>query len=153
MKTFLTALVLTFSMSIFAQVEAPQPSPNSNTTQMVGLSEVSIAYSRPSAKGRAVFGNLVPYNKRWRTGANENTIITFSTDVEIGEQALEAGSYAVYSTPNKELPAFFERNNSPQLIEIFTPRLKNDKVLLSYFDFLKNNIDFKSVLHSKSLES
>jgi 2-succinyl-5-enolpyruvyl-6-hydroxy-3-cyclohexene-1-carboxylate synthase len=54
---------------------------------------------------------------------------------------------------NKELPAFFERNNSPQLIEIFTPRLKNDKVLLSYFDFLKNNIDFKSVLQPKSLKS
>lgn len=102
MKTFLTALVLTFSMSIFAQLEAPQPSPNSNTTQMVGLSEVSIAYSRPSANERAVFGNLVPFNKRWRTGANENTIITFSTDVKIGEQALEAGSYAVYSTPKKE---------------------------------------------------
>jgi len=102
MKTFLTALALTFSMSIFAQLEAPQPSPNSNTTQMVGLSELSIAYSRPSAKGRAVFGNLVPYNKRWRTGANENTIITFSTDVKIGEQALEAGSYAVYSTPKEE---------------------------------------------------
>jgi hypothetical protein len=102
MKTLLTALLLTCSMTVFAQVDAPQPSPNASLTQVVGLSEVSVAYSRPSAKGRTIFGDLVPYNKKWRTGANENTLITFSDDVEIGEQILSAGSYAIFSVPKKE---------------------------------------------------
>lgn len=102
MKTILTGLALAISVFTFAQIETPQPSPNSSLIQNIGLSEVSVAYSRPSANGRTIFGDLVPYNKRWRTGANENTIITFSDDVEIGGQALAAGSYAIYTIPKKQ---------------------------------------------------
>lgn len=101
MKTLFTVLTLLFSVLGFCQIETPQPSPNATMTQVVGLSETSVAYSRPSAKGRVIFGDLVPYNQRWRTGANENTIITFSDDVEVGEQLLSAGSYAVYTLPKK----------------------------------------------------
>lgn len=102
MKTILTGLALAISVFTYAQVETPQPSPNSTFTQVVGLSEVSVAYSRPSANGRTIFGDLVPYNKKWRTGANENTIITFSDDVMLEGQSLSAGSYAIYTIPKKE---------------------------------------------------
>lgn len=102
MKTILTAFALVMSVFVYAQIETPQPSPNSTMTQNVGLSEMTIAYSRPSAKGRVIFGDLIPFNKRWRTGANENTVITFTDDVMIGGQALEAGTYALYSIPKKD---------------------------------------------------
>ncbi|MBZ9627628.1 DUF2911 domain-containing protein [Psychroflexus sp. CAK57W] len=102
MKTILTGLALAISVFTYAQVETPQPSPNSTFTQVVGLSEVSVAYSRPSANGRTIFGDLVPYDKKWRTGANENTIITFSDDVMLEGQSLSAGSYAIYTIPKKE---------------------------------------------------
>ena len=102
MKTILTAFALMISVFMYAQIETPQPSPNATLTQNIGLSEVTVAYSRPSAKGRVVFGDLVPFDKRWRTGANENTIISFSEDVEIDGQALQAGSYALYSIPKKD---------------------------------------------------
>ncbi|NEV93219.1 DUF2911 domain-containing protein [Psychroflexus sp. YR1-1] len=102
MKTILTTLALAISVFTYAQVETPQPSPNSTLMQVVGLSEVSVAYSRPSANGRTIFGDLVPYDKLWRTGANENTIITFSDDVEVGGQLLSAGSYSIYTIPNPE---------------------------------------------------
>lgn len=102
MKSKILFLFLSLSFSAFAQIETPQSSPNINMTQIVGLSEVSLAYSRPSAKGREVFGDLVPYGKKWRTGANENTVITFSDDVVINDQSLEAGSYSIFTVPNKE---------------------------------------------------
>lgn len=102
MKTILTAIAFSISLCVSAQIETPQPSPNAVLTQNIGLSEVSLAYSRPSANGRTIFGDLVPFNKRWRTGANENTILTFSHDVEIEGQYLEAGSYALYSVPKEE---------------------------------------------------
>lgn len=102
MKTILTAIAFSISLCVSAQIETPQPSPNAVLTQNIGLSEVSLAYSRPSASGRTIFGDLVPFNKRWRTGANENTILTFSHDVEIEGQYLEAGSYALYSVPKEE---------------------------------------------------
>ena len=102
MKTILSLLTLVFSVLGYSQIEVPQPSPNSTITQVVGLSDVSIAYSRPSAKGRTIFGDLVPYGKKWRTGANENTVITFTADVEVEGQLLSAGNYALYSIPNKD---------------------------------------------------
>jgi len=102
MKTIFTVLTLVFSVFAYSQIETPQPSPNSTLTQNVGLSEVMVAYSRPSANERVVFGELVPFDKKWRTGANENTIITFSDDVEVQGQLLTAGSYAVFSIPKKD---------------------------------------------------
>lgn len=102
MKTILTVLAFVASIFTYAQIETPQPSPNATIMQNVGLSEVSIAYSRPSSNGRKVFGNLVPLDKRWRTGANENTVITFSDDVMIDGQAVSEGSYSIYSIPKKD---------------------------------------------------
>jgi tetratricopeptide (TPR) repeat protein len=85
-----------------AQIKTPQPSPKSTITQVVGLTNVEIVYSRPSAKGRDVFNNLVPFGKLWRTGANDNTIITFSEDVVIDGKTLPKGKYALYTTPRAD---------------------------------------------------
>ncbi|WP_083426187.1 DUF2911 domain-containing protein [Tenacibaculum todarodis] len=85
-----------------AKISAPAPSPFSTLKQKVGLTDVTLEYSRPSMKGRTIFGDLVPYGKTWRTGANANTKITFSTDVTIGEKNVAAGTYAVYTKPNEK---------------------------------------------------
>lgn len=92
---------LAISYNIDAQITTPQPSPSSKIEQKVGLTDVSVTYSRPSMRGRTVFGNLVPYGKVWRTGANANTVITFSDDVKVGGKTLKKGSYAIYSKPGK----------------------------------------------------
>ena len=98
--TFLMVFAVTFTVN--AQIETPQPSPLQKIEQKVGLTDVSVQYSRPSMKGRTIFGDLVPYGKLWRTGANQNTMVTFSTDVMVGESTLKAGSYAIFSKPNKD---------------------------------------------------
>ncbi|WP_299551070.1 DUF2911 domain-containing protein [Seonamhaeicola sp.] len=85
-----------------AQVKTPAPSPFSKVEQKVGLTDVTLEYSRPGVKGRTVFGDLVPYGKVWRTGANARTKITFSTDVSVGGQALKAGSYSIFTIPTAE---------------------------------------------------
>ncbi len=85
-----------------AQVKTPQSSPKSTLTQVVGLTNVEIAYSRPSAKGRDVFNNLVPFGKLWRTGANENTTISFNDDVVIDGKTLSKGKYALYTIPRAD---------------------------------------------------
>lgn len=101
-KLVLFAFALTLMFSVNAQVETPQPSPFTKIEQKVGLTDVTLEYSRPSMKGRTIFGNLVPYGKMWRAGANKNTTITFSDDVKIGDSELKAGSYAIFISPNKE---------------------------------------------------
>ncbi len=93
MKKLITLLmVFAVTFTVNAQIETPQPSPLQKIEQKVGLTDVSVQYSRPSMKGRTIFGDLVPYGKLWRTGANQNTMVTFSTDVMVGESTLKAGS-------------------------------------------------------------
>lgn len=100
-KLLFIALVFVISFTANAQVETPQPSPFSKMEQKVGLTDVTLEYSRPGIKGRTIFGDLVPYGKLWRTGANKNTMISFSDDVMIGESKVKAGSYAIFVTPNE----------------------------------------------------
>ena len=80
--------------------------PANSSTQWVkqafALSEISLEYSRPSVKGRVIYGDLVPFGKIWRTGANASTKITFGEDVKIEGNLLKAGTYAIYTIPNKE---------------------------------------------------
>ena len=101
-KLFLLALVLTFTINTNAQVKTPAPSTAQKITQTVGLTDVTLEYSRPSMRGRLIFGGLVPYDMMWRTGANANTKITFSEDVTIGGSELKAGTYAIYTKPNAQ---------------------------------------------------
>lgn len=101
MKNLLFLLcTIAFSFGVSAQIEIPQPSPITKVEQKVGLTDVTLEYSRPGMRGREVFGELVPFGEVWRTGANANTKITFGNDVVIGGQNLKAGSYAVYTIPN-----------------------------------------------------
>jgi hypothetical protein len=85
-----------------AQLKTPQASPKATVFQTVGLTDIEIVYCRPAARGRAVFGNLVPFGKIWRTGANENTTISFSEDVVIDGKTLPKGKYALYTIPKIE---------------------------------------------------
>lgn len=89
------------TLSAQAQLRTPAASPHSLLKQTVGLTEVEIDYSRPSMKGREIFGGLVPYGQVWRTGANQPSKITFSDDVVLGGQSLEAGTYALYTIPEE----------------------------------------------------
>ena len=100
-KILLIVLVLTFGLNVSAQIQTPQSSPFAKMEQKVGLTDVTLEYSRPSMRGRTIFGDLVPYGKLWRLGANASTKITFSTDVTIGDYKLKAGAYAIYVTPNE----------------------------------------------------
>ncbi len=102
-KIILVFVMILAAFQIEAQVKTPAPSPKSTLEQKVGLTDVTIEYSRPSMKGRAVFGNLVPYGKLWRTGANENTTVTFSDDVMINGQTLKKGKYAIFTTPKIDM--------------------------------------------------
>jgi hypothetical protein len=103
LKTTLLAFAVAAGQSSFAQtLKVPAPSPGQTIKQAFALSEITIDYSRPSAKGRAVYGELVPFGKVWRTGANAATKITFGEDVKVEGQDVKAGTYAIYSIPNKD---------------------------------------------------
>lgn len=101
-KLFVTTVLLITGALGFSQVKTPAASPSGKVQQTVGLTEVSAEYSRPSSKGRNIFGNLVPFGKMWRTGANANTIITFGTDVVIGGKTLPKGEYALFVNPKPD---------------------------------------------------
>ena len=98
-KTFL-ALAIVLSGTTFAQ-ELPMPSPTATLQQRIGLTDFTIVYSRPGAKDRQVFGDLVPYNEMWRTGANGNTTIQFNTDVEFAGTTVSPGKYSLFTIPGE----------------------------------------------------
>jgi hypothetical protein len=100
-KSALLFLAVLASFSLQAQIQTPQPSPASKLEQKVGLTDVVLEYSRPSMRGRTIFGDLVPYGAIWRTGANARTTITFSNDVTVDGQPLKAGSYAIFTKPGE----------------------------------------------------
>ena len=98
---FFTILFLS-SYFNYSQIKTPRVSPASAIEQVVGLTEIEVEYSRPSKRGRDIFGNVVPYGKIWRTGADNCTTISFSTDVVIDSQTIQSGKYSIFSIPNKE---------------------------------------------------
>lgn len=99
-KALITGSLLLAAAAAFGQqVRTPRPSPKATLTQTVGITDVTINYSRPGVKGRKIWGDLVPYDKVWRTGANEATTIAFSDDVWINGQKLAKGSYSLHTIP------------------------------------------------------
>ena len=100
---FSIAILFLLMQSVYAQqdLKVPTLSPLSEVTQELGLTQVKLSYSRPSAKGRKIFGGLVPYNEVWRTGANASTKLTFTEDVKIEGNNLKAGTYALYTIPGE----------------------------------------------------
>ncbi|SEH73595.1 Protein of unknown function [Paenimyroides aquimaris] len=103
MKKLIIAATLIFAVQANAQIKTPQASLKAEIEQAVGLTTIDVEYFRPAKKGRLVFGDLVPYGKVWRTGANENTTVDIDTDIEINGQNLAAGKYALYTIPKAEM--------------------------------------------------
>lgn len=109
-------LIAAFVVSAFvaqAQVKMPQPSPTTNIKQDFGTGQIELTYSRPSLRGRAVFGDntpLAPIGKVWRTGANAATLIHFTDPVTIGSTKIDSGSYVIYTVPgNSEWEVIFNK--------------------------------------------
>ncbi|HEX2834046.1 MAG TPA: DUF2911 domain-containing protein [Thermoanaerobaculia bacterium] len=100
-KALITATLLLAATAAVAQPRTPRPSPGAKLTQTVGITDITINYSRPGVKGRTIWGDLVPYDKVWRAGANEATTISFSDDVWINGQKLAKGSYSLHAIPTK----------------------------------------------------
>ncbi|MFC6267642.1 DUF2911 domain-containing protein [Frigoriflavimonas asaccharolytica] len=101
MKNIITTLLLATTISFAnAQVKTPAPSPSSTVKQSIGLSDVTVEYSRPSANDRKIFGSLVPMDQIWRTGANGSTDITFGSDATFNGVKVAAGKYALYTIPS-----------------------------------------------------
>lgn len=94
-------MVMVFGAVAIAAVETPRVSPKASVSQRIGVTDVQITFSRPGVKNRAIWGELVPYDKVWRTGANEATTISFSNDVKVEGQALPAGKYGLFTIPGQ----------------------------------------------------
>ena len=105
-------LLLCFNLCYSQRLKTPTLSPFSEISQEIGLTKISLEYSRPSAKGRKVYGNLVPYNTIWRTGANASTKITFTESAKIGGQTILPGTYAIYTIPSEDLWTIIIHSNT-----------------------------------------
>jgi hypothetical protein len=102
-SSFFFSLFLITAISGYAQqFRTPRPSPNATVTQTVGVTDVTIDYSSPGVKERKIWGDLVPYDQVWRTGANEVTSITFSDAVKVNGNNLAAGTYGVHAVPREK---------------------------------------------------
>ena len=101
-RILLFAVAFSFLATSEAQLKTPAPSPAQTVKQEFGLSNVELSYSRPGVKGRKIFGDLVPYGKVWRTGANGATTLTFGDEVTIGGTKIPAGKYGLLTIPNKK---------------------------------------------------
>lgn len=99
MKKGLTSLLLAIALLIgantYAQVRVPAPSPAATVSAVIGVTKVSVDYSAPGVKGRKIWGDLVPFDKAWRAGANGATKITFEDDVTVNDAEVKAGSYSI----------------------------------------------------------
>lgn len=114
MKTISTLfLSLIFMSGVLAQSEK-RASPMQSTKATVGDAEISITYSSPSKKGREIYGGLVPFDKIWRTGANEATVFTTSQDIRVNGQDLAAGTYALFTIPGEENWTIIFNKNAKQ---------------------------------------
>ena len=100
-KILLLSAIFCYSF-ISAQIKSPQPSPTATITQKVGVSNISVEYSRPGAKEREIFGELVSYGKMWRTGANKATKITFNENCVFGGAKVKKGSYSLFTIPGEK---------------------------------------------------
>lgn len=115
-------LAFTMSYAVNAQIQTPAPSPFSKLEQKVGLTDITVEYSRPSVKGRKIFGGLEQFGAIWRTGANARTKITFSDDFSFAGQDVKAGTYAIFTKPGEKtwevyLYTEHQGNGAPQTLD------------------------------------
>jgi len=99
-KGILVMLLASVCSVAMSQLQRPMASPVGKIEQKIGLTDVKVEYSRPSKNNRVVFGDVVPFNEMWRTGANENTKFTVSDAVLFGKDTLKAGTYAIFVKPS-----------------------------------------------------
>ena len=102
MKALLTIAIVLSSATAYAQLKLPEASPAATVEQTIGITSVKVVYHRPAVNGRTIWGQLVPYNEPWRAGANENTTVTFSSDVKVGGKPLKAGTYGLHMIPTQK---------------------------------------------------
>ena len=153
-KLFFLLSIFLSTATLSAQLKSPVASPRAKLSQNVGLVNVSVDYSRPSKKGRTIFGNLVPYNKIWRTGANQATTFIVSDDIKINNQLVPKGEYHIYSVPREkrlDLIVYKKTNNWGSLKEfdesLIVARVVSDFIELPFsvetfeisFDNISNN--------------
>ena len=101
-KLFFLLSIFLSAATLGAQLKAPVASPRAKLSQNIGLVNITVDYSSPSKKGRTIFGSLVPYNKIWRTGANQATTFSVSDDIKINNQLVPKGEYHIYSVPREK---------------------------------------------------
>lgn len=101
-KLFFSTCITLLALSSWAQVKLPQPSSTQTIKQDFGMGNIELVYSRPNAKGRKIFGDLVPFDKLWRLGANGATKISINEPIEIGGKKIDTGSYVLYAIPGKK---------------------------------------------------
>ncbi len=154
----LFGLIVCLNIGLQAQdFHMPKPSPTITVHQGFSTSFIKLKYSRPSVKGRTVFGDLIPYGTLWRTGANEATKITFGEDVNIAEHPIEAGSYALYTIPGKKEwtiiinkgvknwgPSGYDKDQDVARFKVPVKKLKNtqETLLISIENMTNNSCDW-----------
>lgn len=152
MKKTIFLISILISLQISAQITIPRVSQKASLSQTIALTDITLNYSRPQVKGRKIFGELEPFGKVWRTGANEVTNISFSTDVKINGFNLKAGKYALVSLPtekdwtfifNKDAEQWgaFSYNDSFDALRILAKKevIPSKEVLSFYFEELTQN--------------
>lgn len=160
----LLCAVLLISVDTFAQLNTPRGSQQATVSQRVGVSDVSITYSRPSVNGREVWGKLVPYGMNnlgfgtataapWRAGANENTIITFSHDAQVEGKPIKAGTYGLHLEVKPDHTAtlilskdadawgsyFYDKSNDALRADIKSTEVTHHELLTYAFNDVKAN--------------
>lgn len=152
MKKVIYSLLLLSSVSFVAvaqEVKPPVPSPMATLKQDFSTSSIEIAYSRPSANGRKIFGDMIQYGKVWRTGANNATVVTFAEDVTIEGKVLKAGKYSMYTIPNKDSWEFVFNTNTggwgsvkpdTDVLKVKTAKVSNSPYYLNTLNIDINNI-------------
>ena len=156
-KSILLSFVLLVQTALLAQIQVPPASPTFEVKGTIGLTEVHLVYSRPSARGRVVAGDLIPYGEVWRTGANASTKISFSTDVVIEGHKVPAGQYALYTIFNEqEATVILSKNlelwgsigysaDDDQLrfnVPVKHPTSSYETLTMSFSDFTMNSANF-----------
>jgi tetratricopeptide (TPR) repeat protein len=101
-KSFFLGFLMSLSLGVFAQLSIPEPSPSASFSQTLGFTKIKVDYARPSAKGREVFGKLIPYGEMWRTGASDCSTISFNEELTIGGKKIAKGKYSLFSIPNAD---------------------------------------------------
>jgi Protein of unknown function (DUF2911) len=121
MKTTFRVLAILVSLGLASlavaqqpQLDLPRPSPNATVSQTVGVTNITVTYSRPGVKGRVIWGGLVPYDQNWRTGANEATTLTLTGEAIIGGTKIPAGTYGIFTIPGKDEWTVVINKNSKQ---------------------------------------